>query len=1018
MIDDFQKITDALEKRGIPLKNYAHFLHQRFSEPSPLTSEISNLNFSNDPTFNHVFKNDAHFPKTPSREKKTYGQYEVLQKLAHGGMGIVYQVYHPGLKQHFALKVLIAGEDASDEALKRFHREIQTTAKLKHPNIVQIIDSGQHGGEHYFVMEYVEGTNLSTLLSEKNAKISTKKGATLIKKCLDALEYAHQQGVIHRDLKPENILMTKEGEPKLTDFGLARDTFFDSNSQKITHSGTIMGTPAYMSPEQASGNTRSLDATSDIYSMGICFYEVITGKRPFRAPNTHTLLYQIVHEDPAPPSQWKQEIHRDIDTIILKAIEKQKEKRYPTAQEFAQDITRFLEGYPILARPVSKREKIAKWIKRNKQIVAVFTLIFFVITGLIAYFQWKHFRFQEDLLHKQNHHLKEIASSVETQIQKSEKVNLEAGSSSEIQFEMLLDALNLVNSGLSLDPKNKIFEQKKFQIGQELIRLACLLKEYRFASYLAQELNKLEHILPQERAKISQKVEEEKTKLLRRHQKRLEIWISRLKREKVTSAEKEDALLEISKMQEEEIFQRISHLVDEATRFAILDKHAHSDEIQVQFYNVFIIAFGRLENPKAAPFLLKNLNYMADALQFYSAEAISIVETNYLFDLTTALVHSKALNVSKPFQEMCTKIAKHKFLLGICDITYQRLLFWEEAHLNEFDNPDSLYTRGIALKKLGDVEGALQDFLQALKLQPNANTLVEIIKIYVEEKEYSSALDHIEKAIQQYPSLAEAYYYRGFIQGERQRPLEAIEDFSIAIRFKPQYAEAHFYRARSYHQLAVEARLKGFPSIENFKKALDDYTLALRYNPRVDSSIYQHRIDCLQYSGNIRQALEEVNALMTQNPKNMKLYSLRATIKQSVGDLAGAIADFTLVIQSKPDDLGLAHYNRGILYMGSKKLELALEDFIQSTIYRPAFDLAFYYQYRLQLALGKPKDANIALEKATQISFQMYEKGRKNRSLYEMKEGLNNILQFAPKEHPLYQTATSLLEKLKTQESK
>ena len=283
-------------------------------------------------------------PTAPEPER--FGLYEVIERLAQGGMGIVYKVRHQETKQIYALKAILSGEGASQETIERFHREVKANAKLQHPCIVQLMDSGKESGLHYFCMEYVEGSTLEQAIRQG---ISVSDRVRILKDTLEALHYAHNQGIIHRDLKPANIFITATQQPKIGDFGLAKDLQKVGESQHLTRAGEIIGTPAYMAPEQIKGKQGRADERSDIYSMGACLYQTLTQRPPFDCGSIHELLYHILAEEPTPPSQWNSTVSKDLDAIVLKALHKEKEKRYQSAQEFAHDLDRFLQGIPVLA---------------------------------------------------------------------------------------------------------------------------------------------------------------------------------------------------------------------------------------------------------------------------------------------------------------------------------------------------------------------------------------------------------------------------------------------------------------------------------------------------------------------------------------------------------------------------------------------------------------------------------------------------------------------------------------------
>jgi serine/threonine protein kinase len=325
-----------------------------------------------------IFSRNQDILATQIKESRRLGNYHLLEEIGRGGMGVVYKAYHAQLKQCFALKVLLEGNSRSGDFLKRFHREIQTMAKLDHPGIVRIIDSGEVEGKPYLAMEFIEGQNLKEILAQR---FSVRKTLILFQKILQALHYAHSQWILHRDLKPDNIFITSQGEPKLGDFGLAKDLEEDSRkSQKLTQSGAVLGTARYMSPEQIQGDVSSLDARSDIYSVAVCLYHFLSKKHPFaEAKSIHALFHAVLSKDPPPPSLWRKDIHRDLDTLILKALQRDREKRYRTALDFSEDIERFLQGIPIEARPASPWERLQKEIQRNLLTILAISTLFFLL---------------------------------------------------------------------------------------------------------------------------------------------------------------------------------------------------------------------------------------------------------------------------------------------------------------------------------------------------------------------------------------------------------------------------------------------------------------------------------------------------------------------------------------------------------------------------------------------------------------------------------------------------------------
>ena len=309
---------------------------------------------------------------------RTFGGYEIIKEVSRGAMGVVYQARQPLLSRVVALKVLIAGDMASEVQVARFQREAQAAARLRHPAIVPIHDVGVFEGKSFYTMDFIEGQPLSRLI--KAEAISTRRALELAADMADALDYAHEQGVVHRDVKPSNIMVDSAGKVHIMDFGLAKQ--LDSDT-RFTRTGTTIGTPSYMPPEQAGGDSRQADHRADVYSLGAVLYEMLTGRPPFAGETMMNTLMQVLNDEPAPPKRLNPRIHRDVQTIVLAAMEKRPERRYPTMRAFAADIRRFIAGESISARPAGLAYRSWKWLKKYR--TTVFALAAVAVIGLTAY---------------------------------------------------------------------------------------------------------------------------------------------------------------------------------------------------------------------------------------------------------------------------------------------------------------------------------------------------------------------------------------------------------------------------------------------------------------------------------------------------------------------------------------------------------------------------------------------------------------------------------------------------------
>jgi WD40 repeat protein len=314
------------------------------------------------------------------------GDYKLLEEIARGGMGVVYRARQLSLNRLVALKVVLHGPFSSADFVRRFHQEAQVVAALRHPNIVVIYEVGEDRGNHFLALELVEGGSFAELARER--PLLVKRAANYLKIVAEAVEHAHQRGVLHRDLKPSNILLDGLDQPRVTDFGLAKLVNQDA---ALTVTGQALGSPNYMPPEQAAGKFSDCTPQSDVYSLGAILYELLTGRPPFQGETLQAILLQAQNAEPVPPRRLNPGTPEDLQTICLKCLQKEPARRYSSARELAEDLERFLDGKPIRARPVAPLERAWLWCRRRPRLAALVAgLIAAVVLGVAGVFwQWR-----------------------------------------------------------------------------------------------------------------------------------------------------------------------------------------------------------------------------------------------------------------------------------------------------------------------------------------------------------------------------------------------------------------------------------------------------------------------------------------------------------------------------------------------------------------------------------------------------------------------------------------------------
>jgi tRNA A-37 threonylcarbamoyl transferase component Bud32 len=346
-----------------------------FADYDRLDRQAGELRLSADPNRT----TEATAPAVELPRVRYFGDYELLEVIARGGMGVVYKARQASLNRLVALKMILKGELATPRDVERFRAEAEAAANLDHPHIVPIYEVGEHDGQQYYAMRYVEGTSLT-----RHPCADARTEGSLIAAVAAAVHHAHQRGILHRDLKPSNILIDSAGTPFVADFGLAKRVDAD---RSLTEPGALVGTPRYMAPEQAAGR-KDLTVAADVYSLGVVLYERLTGQPPFDGESALEILRQVREAEPPRPSSIIQGLNRDLETISLKCLEKDSAKRYDSAAALADELARWLRGEPILARPVGQAGRAWRWCRRNPVVAtlgAAFALMLsLTLIGLIV----------------------------------------------------------------------------------------------------------------------------------------------------------------------------------------------------------------------------------------------------------------------------------------------------------------------------------------------------------------------------------------------------------------------------------------------------------------------------------------------------------------------------------------------------------------------------------------------------------------------------------------------------------
>jgi WD40 repeat protein len=429
-----------------------------------------------------VVKKPARFPQLPG--------FEILGELGRGGMGVVYKAKQLRLSRIVALKMLLNPDDSDPSDVIRFRSEAEAVAAVKHPHIVQVHEFGLHEGLPFFTMEFLGGGTLQARI-QAEAPFEPRRAAKLVEKLARAVHAAHSQGIVHRDLKPGNVLFDTAGEPRVTDFGLAKRF-----SHQLTRTQAVMGTPGYMPPEQAAGNAKSVGPGADIYALGVMLYECLTGQRPFAGTDSMALLHQVIHDPPASLRSHDRTLPRDIDLICLKCLEKNPNDRYPTAAALADDLGRFVSREPVSVRPAGPLERTFKWAKRRPTLAAAYSLalvaLVFILLFSGALTLWRSAESEraaaEELRKKAQTAERDIAQQKQEVVKVNGQLNGANRELSEKTKQLVKEQGELKRTLVELDTQKQKAEAAVADLTAEKLR-AVQLKYYRDINMARKELN-------------------------------------------------------------------------------------------------------------------------------------------------------------------------------------------------------------------------------------------------------------------------------------------------------------------------------------------------------------------------------------------------------------------------------------------------------------------------------------------------------------------------------------------------
>jgi tetratricopeptide (TPR) repeat protein/predicted Ser/Thr protein kinase len=794
------------------------------------------------------------------------GRYERVAKLGAGGMGEVWKARDRELGRWVALKFL--HHEDGDERV-RFRREAMAAARLSHPNIAAVYDTGEMDGRPYIAMQFIDGRTLAAM-----KRPSHRSSAAMIRDAASAVHAAHELGIVHRDLKPANLMVDRDGRVFVTDFGLAKVAVTASS---LSASGTMIGTPAYMPPEQARGEIRAIDARSDVYALGATLYELLTGRAPFIDENLYNLLLQVESMDPTPPRQLEACVSADLETIVLKCLEKNPRRRYATARELAEDLTRWLDGEPIAAHPPSRWYGVRKRLAKRRSVVVAGTVGMLVAAAVAVAVvpRWRAERSARRELDERRDRAERARPHCESGRRVLEHVRrLGRG-----RLEFVARARAEFEKALAEDPS---CAEAWLGIGRAE---ALAGSRDRALAALGRAVDASPLFAPAYLERVRLRIGEYE-------------W---LRHDGAGTVRAEtDAAAGLRRSLESDL--------EQVERCA-------SGNLE-RWYGRGMLAFAGGDYARAEAELARYLDVApvdGDALAW---------RAHALYHLNR---HREALEVLDRAVELDPHFEPVYFNRGIV----RSALGDHAGSVDDYttairlvpENAPAYGNRGSARMKLGDRAGARSDYTRAIALGARSAWLGRAY-VMLESGDAAAAEADASRAIELGTTDRSAWFTRANARERLGNLRGAVDDFTCAIEIDPAWVEAYVNRGSARDRLG------------DFDGALADYARALAIAPDTKDAYY-NRANARGKRGDLDGAIADATRAIELDPRDPDPPTVRGNCRWGKGDRAGAVADFTLSLRILPD--GLAPLvNRGNVWLEMGDKVAAAADFERALSVAPA----------------------------------------------------------------------------------